>query len=38
MRPPTRPSGPGPPWPTAGAPGHVAFGKLMKINHPAPGE
>ena len=41
MRPPTRPPGPGPPWPTAGArrsPGCVAFGKLMKVNHPAPGD
>ena len=34
---PVTPPGPGLPWPTAGIPGDVAFGKLMKINHPAPG-
>ena len=38
MQPPTRPPGPGPPWPTAGVPGDVAFGKMMKINHPASGD
>ncbi len=38
MRRPTRPLALGPPWPTAGVPVDVAFGKLMKINHPAPGD
>jgi hypothetical protein len=41
MRPSTRPPGSGPPWPTTGArrsQGCVAFGKLMKVNHPAPGD
>jgi hypothetical protein len=37
-RPPPRAPAPGPPWPTAGARDCVAFGKLMKVNHPAPGD
>jgi hypothetical protein len=36
--PPVRSPVPGPPWPRYGAEGRVAFGKLMKINHPAPGD
>ena len=27
-----------PPWLTTGVLGNVAFGKLMKVNHPAPGD
>jgi hypothetical protein len=29
---------PGPGWPRIGVRGSVTFGKLMKINHPAPGD
>jgi Immunoglobulin-like domain of bacterial spore germination len=36
--PPVRSLVPGPPWPRDGAGRSVAFGKLMKINHPAPGD
>ena len=38
MQLPTQPRAPDPPWPTAGTLAYVAFGKLMKINHPAPGD
>src|SRR5215207_3600986 len=37
MTTPARPPAPGPPWPTTGAPGCVAFGTLMVVDAPPGG-